>query len=259
VPIVTEKKPARQALEYNGRMKITPLRTGIFKEGENLVAFIRKNVKKLPERSVLVVTSKIVALSERRTAIAKNEKEKEQWIKKESQWAMRTKYVWLTIRDGLVMASAGIDESNANGKLILLPKDSFKAAANLQKQLRKIYKVRELGLLITDSRIFPLRNGVVGVALGYAGFKGIKDYRGTPDLFGRKFHFSKTDVADSLATAAVLPMGEGRERQPLAIITGAPIEFTDRVNRKELEIDIKEDLYQPLFAKIKTIKTKRVK
>jgi len=61
-------------------------------------------------------------------------------------------------------------------------------------------------------------------------------------------------VADCLATAAVLCMGEGKERQPLALITNAPVEFVEKVNKKELYIDPREDLYQPLFARIKKIK-----
>ncbi|OGY85797.1 MAG: hypothetical protein A3G01_03850 [Candidatus Kerfeldbacteria bacterium RIFCSPLOWO2_12_FULL_43_9] len=206
--------------------------------------------KKLPEKSVVVITSKIVALAERRTAIAENAQMKEKLIRAESEFAIPTKYVWLTVKDGMVMASAGIDESNANGKLILLPKDSFKTARFLQKKLRGKYGVRHLGVLVTDSRTIPLRAGVTGVALGYAGFCGIKDYRGTPDIFGRKFKFSRTNIADGLAAAAVLVMGEGNERQPLAIIERAPVEFCDRVNRAELHIDIQEDMYRPLFSKL---------
>lgn len=231
-------------------MIIRAIKTRIFQEGNNLFSFVTDYFKKIPEKSVLVVTSKIVALEEKRTAIVKDEKSKEILIRKESEFAMPTKYVWLTIKDGIVMASAGIDESNANGKLILLPKDSFKTARVLRKKLQKKYKVRNLGVLITDSRTIPLRLGVTGVALGYAGFRGLKDYRGKPDIFGRKFKFSSANMADSLATAAVLVMGEGRERQPLAIIERAPVEFCDRINRKELHIDIKEDMYRPLFSKI---------
>ena len=124
------------------------------------------------------------------------------------------------------------------------------AARFLRNKLRQKYGVRHLGVLITDSRTIPLRAGVTGVTLGYAGFRGIKDYRGTPDIFGRKFKFSRTNIADSLATAAVLVMGEGNERQPLAIIERAPAEFCDRVNRAELRIDIQEDMYRPLFSKL---------
>lgn len=228
-------------------MIIRPIKTRIFKEGENLFSFIREYLKELPERSVVVVTSKIAALAEKRTA---DIKDKENLIKQESELAIPTKYAWLTIKNGMVMASAGIDESNANGKLILLPKDSFKTAHFLRKKLREICNVKKLGVLITDSRTMPLRAGITGVALGWAGFRGVKDYRGKPDMFGRIFHFSRVDIADSLAAAAVLVMGEGRERQPLAIMEETPIEFCDRIKRGELSIDIEDDMYGPLFSQL---------
>ncbi len=229
-------------------MQIKAIRTRIFRENEDLISFILKYVKKLPEKSVLVVTSKIVALSEGRTRECKNRKEKIKLIKEESDFALKTKIVWLTIKDGMVMASAGIDESNANGKIILLPKDSFESAEMIRKALCKKFDIKNLGVLITDSRLFPLRAGIVGVALGYAGFHGIKNYIGEKDIFGRKLKMSKTDIADSLATAAVLCMGEGKEMQPLALIKDAPVVFANKVNRKELIIDPKKDIYAPLFA-----------
>lgn len=231
-------------------MKVQAIKTRIFREGENLDKFILEYIPRLKEGSILVVTSKIVALSERRTAVVKGAKEKEKLVRSESELAIRTKYVWLTIKDGMIMANAGIDESNADGKLILFPRDSFKTAAALRTKLRKHHRLKKLGVLITDSRAFPLRAGVVGVAAGYAGFRAIKDYRGTPDMFGKPFRYSRVDIADGLATAAVLEMGEGREQRPLAIIEKAPVEFCETVDRNELKIDIKDDLYQPLFEKL---------
>ena len=229
-------------------MIVKPIKTSIFHEGDDLLAFVVSYVKKLSEKSVIVITSKIVALAEGRTAVIENAETKERLIRQESEIAIATKYTWLTVKDGMVMASAGIDESNANGKLILLPKDSFSTARLLRQKLCLRYGLQELGVLITDSRTIPLRAGVAGVALGYAGFRGIKDYRGTPDIFGRKFKVSRTDVADSLATAAVFVMGEGNEQQPLAIIKQAPLTFCERVNRQELRIDIEDDMYLPLFS-----------
>src|SRR3989338_8785591 len=151
-------------------MIIRPIKTHVFQEGDDLFAFITDYFKKLTEKSVLVVTSKIVALAEKRTAVAGNAKMKEKLIRAESELAIPTKYVWLTVKDGMVMTSAGIDESNANGKLILLPKDSFKTANVLRNKLRQRYGVKHLGVLITDSRTIPLRAGVTGIAVGYAGF-----------------------------------------------------------------------------------------
>lgn len=230
-------------------MKVQAIKTRIFKEGENLIDFITAHLEDLRENSVLAITSKIVALSEKRTATFENNQTKEKLIRAESELAIPTQYAWLTVKDGMVMASAGIDESNANGKFILLPKDSFKSACVIRKKLKRKFGVKKLGILITDSRTMPLRAGVTGVAVGYAGFKGIKDYRGTPDIFGRKFKFSRVDVADSLAAAAVLLMGEGRERQPLAVIEEVPVEFCEKIKRGELKISLKDDMYRPLFLK----------
>lgn len=231
-------------------MQVKAIKTKIFCENENLLEFIFKYVKKIPENSVLVVTSKIVALSEGRAVVCKNKKQKIKLIKKESKFALETKHTWLTIKDGMVMANAGLDESNANGKIILLPKDSFKSAEMIRNNLFKKFGVKNLGVLITDSRLFPLRVGVVGVALGYAGFQGIKNYIGKKDIFSRVLKMSKTDVADSLATSAVLCMGEGKERQPLALITAAPVVFTNKVKRRELIINFQKDIYAPLFQNL---------
>ena len=229
-------------------MNVRAIRTKIFKEGDNLFEFIKKSIPKLKDCAILVVTSKIVALAEGRVASV-NDKEK--IIKSESDWALRSKYGKITHKQGMLMWNAGTDESNARGKLVLLPNDSFSSARSLRRKLRMHYKIKKLGVVISDSRIMPLRAGVAGVALGYAGFKGLRDYRGMADIFGRTLKFTQTDVADDLATAAVLVMGEGNERQPLALIEDAPVEFTERVNRKELLIPFDEDMYRPLFRTIR--------
>jgi len=246
-------------------MKVLAMRTRIFKENDDLVAFILAHVPKLKNGSILAVTSKIVALAEGRTAELKD---KNALIKKESSRAIKTKYVWLTLKDGMAMANAGIDDSNAGPaiggarrKLVLLPKDSFAAARKIRSSLLSYYaktskdkqknKIRKLGVVITDSRVAPLRAGVVGVALGYAGFRGLRDYRGTKDIFGRTLKITQTNVADSLATAATLAMGEGRERRPLAVIEDAPVAFTERINRKELLIPVEDDMYGPLFRRVR--------
>ncbi len=229
-------------------MTIKPIKTKIFLENEDLIGFIKKNVKKIPKRSVLVVTSKIVALAEGRTDLLAN---KNRILIEESEAVLKTKLTTLTLKDGMLMAAAGIDESNANGKIVLLPMDSYKSAARIRAALRKVFKLKELGVLITDSRTYPLRQGVTGIALGFAGFEGVRDYRGVPDIFGRKLTFTTTNIADCLATSGVLVMGEGSERYPLALITGAPVEFTDKkISQKDVAISIEDDLYKPLLRPI---------
>jgi F420-0:gamma-glutamyl ligase len=233
-------------------MFIKAIKTRIYKENEPLLEFILEHIKKLKEKDVLVITSKIVALGEGRTMVVKNKKEKEKIIKQESEFAIKTKWAWLTIKDGIVMASAGIDESNANGKLILLPIDSFKTAYEIQKSLRQHFGLKYLGVIITDSRTEPLRSGVTGKSVGYAGFEGVKSYVGKKDIFKRPFHFSKVSVADSLASGAVFDMGEGNERKPLCVIEGAELKFNNKnVNPLETRIALKDDMYAPLFRKRK--------
>ena len=240
-------------------MKVAPVRTRVFRENEDLAAFILRHVPKLKNGSVLAVTSKVVALAEGSVVRATSSRAKEAIIRAESEWQLQAKYGKLTFKDGLLMWNAGIDESNAKGNVVLLPKDSFKVAEQLRRKLKQLYKVKLMGVVITDSRVIPLRAGVVGVALGYAGFRGLRDYRGKCDIFGRKLKYTQTDIADSLATAAVLVMGEGKEQRPLCVIEDAPVEFSAKVNHKELVIAPKDDMYRPLFGKMPktTVRKKR--
>lgn len=220
----------------------------MFREGENLLVFLEESLPLIREGSVIVVTSKIVALSEGRTAIIENDRTKEEWIRRESDYTVRGKYTWLSLKDGMVLSSAGIDESNANGKMVLLPRDSFRSAENIRKHVQKRYGVKDIGVIVTDSRSTFLRAGAMGMAIGYAGFRGLREYRGTPDIFGRMLQFERVDVADSLAASAVLTMGEGDEQQPIAVIEDAPVEYVGHVSRDELLINIEEDLYRPFFS-----------
>ena len=225
-------------------MNVTAIKTRVFKEGESLLDFIVEHVPTFGNRSILAVTSKIVALAEGRTAALSEE---ESVIRSESEWQKETKYGSLTFKDDLYMWNAGIDSSNANGKIVLLPRDSYAAAQSLRSSILQNAKITEFGIVITVSRIMPLRSSVFVIALGYAGFKGLRDYRGKPDIFDRPLAYTQTDVADALATTAILEMGEGSEQQPLCLIEDAPVEFTDETNRAELIVPPEEDMYGPLF------------
>jgi len=236
---------------YNG-MIVYPVKTRIFKEGEDLSRFIREHIGRVKEGAVIVVTSKIVALSERRTSPAEGARARLALVRSESSEMvrakiLRTKYVYLTLKGGMLTANAGIDASNAKTGFILLPKDSYRTARELLKNLKRAYRVKRLGIIVTDSRTMPMRAGVTAVALGYAGIKGLRDYRGKRDLFGHPFKFTQVNVPDSLATAAVFVMGEGAERQPLAIIEGAPVAFAGTVSKNELIIPPEDDMYRPLL------------
>ena len=228
-------------------MEIIGIKTQLFKEGDSLADFIKAHVSSLKEGSVIVVTSKIVALSEGRTGAISDKKK---LILAESKKAIETPWALLTLGADGWGINAGADESNAEGKVILLPKDSFKTAELLQKKLKRRYSLKKLGVVISDTRSVPLRVGTVGRAIGFAGLEPLKSYVGKKDLFGRKSRVTKSNHSDALAAAAVLVMGEGDERIPLAVITGAPVAFTQKpLSRKsrQLAFPPEKDIFAYVF------------
>ena len=99
--------------------------------------------------------------------------------------------------------------------------------------------------------------GVIAAAVGYAGFRGVKDLRGTPDIFGKPLQTTFVNVADSLATAAALTMGEANEQCPLCIIEEAPVVFTETTDREEIKYPVENDLYTPLLRAVNLIKQEK--
>ncbi len=128
-----------------------------------------------------------------------------------------------TIKKGILIANGGADQSNAPPNHVALwPEDPQRSA----EALREAFKRRglDVGILITDSRTLPLRMGSSAVAIGIAGFSPIDDLRGKGDLFGRPMKIKRLAVADDIASAAQLVMGETSESVPVALVRGAPVQ-----------------------------------
>ena len=126
-------------------------------------------------------------------------------------------------RLGIVSANAGIDQSNIDhgqGECaLLLPEDPDRSAQQLREALQQRTGKR-LGVIISDSVNRPWRLGSIGIAIGCAGVKALDDRRGTSDLYGRELKITMTNRADSIATAALMVMGEATESIPAAIVRG---------------------------------------
>jgi coenzyme F420-0:L-glutamate ligase/coenzyme F420-1:gamma-L-glutamate ligase len=125
-------------------------------------------------------------------------------------------------RLGFVMANAGVDQSNvASGgsRVLLLPCAPDASAARLKERLDQEFGV-DIGIVINDSFGRPWRNGVVGVALGAAGVPALWNLVGAPDLFGRPMRVTEVALADQLASAASLLMGEADEGLPAVHVRG---------------------------------------
>ena len=121
---------------------------------------------------------------------------------------------------GFICADAGIDMSNSpDDSVTLLPVDPDRAAAELRTQIRE-KAGKDVAIIISDTHGRPFRRGSINVALGVAGIKEILDYRGQIDLFGYQLEKTKIAIADELASAAELIMGEAGEGMPIILIRG---------------------------------------
>jgi coenzyme F420-0:L-glutamate ligase/coenzyme F420-1:gamma-L-glutamate ligase len=148
----------------------------------------------------------------------------------ESNTVLRTRPGTIIVehRLGFVCANAGIDHSNVAGEggaleewVLLLPEDPDASAARLRLQLEAASGVR-LGVLVIDSHGRAWRLGTVGVAIGISGLPGLVDLRGEPDLFGYNLRITQVGVADELAAAASLVMGQAGEGTPVIHVRGFP-------------------------------------
>ncbi len=129
-------------------------------------------------------------------------------------------------RLGMVMANAGIDQSNIDGageQVLLLPEDPDRSAEALAGALERLTGVRP-AVLITDSVGRAWRIGTCGIAIGAAGIRCVDDIRGEPDMMGRELKVSIVGHGDQLAAAACVAMGEGAEGTPAVLIRGLPVE-----------------------------------
>ena len=211
----------------------------------------------LQEGDVVAISSKIVSLSEG-CVVSKADISKTELIHREADaylpgdYAQRYGHI-LTLKQGILIPSAGIDESNSHGFYLLYPQDPLGSAVGFWHLLRSALGLSKLGIVLTDSHTTPLRRGVSGIALSWCGFAPHYSYIGRPDLPGVPMKVTHSNLLDGLAATAVLVMGEGDEQTPVVRIRNAPkMHFLDRAPSEEevqsVSISMEDDLYGPLFG-----------
>lgn len=152
----------------------------------------------------------------------------------------------LTLKDDMLRINAGVDRSNVpSGYALLLPKNPDKQAEQLREKFEK-KTGKKLGVIIVDSHVHPLRRGTTGQALGTSGLRTTIDCRNQKDLYGRNLKITFRGIADQLAAAAQLVMGEADESIPAVIISGADMAFSDKTE-KSSRIPPEECVYSKFF------------
>jgi len=179
----------------------------------------------------------------------------EQIVKEADSIVGGVNHAVLTLKRGILVPNAGIDQSNAPiGYVALWPKDPQTSA----EEIRAVFQRRgmDIGVLVIDSWVLPLRIGSSAVTLGVAGFSPVVDLRGTADLFKRKMRLKRIAVADSLASAANMVMGETVESTPIAVVRDAGVIFEEGHTADELLMPATDCLIMHILNKIRNEKKK---
>jgi len=230
---------------------------------ETMLRAVERSGEKLISGDVLVVAQKIVSKargryvdldqvmpSPRALELAKvvdKDARVIELILRESSEVLRARRDVLVVvhRLGFVMANAGIDFSNVEAegedtRALLLPADPDDECERLRKALLERTHA-SVAVIINDSHGRAWRNGTVGVAIGASGIPALLDLRGKPDLFGRALRITQVGLADELAAAASLLMGQADEGTPVVLVRGVPYErregrAAELVRPKELDL-----------------------
>jgi coenzyme F420-0:L-glutamate ligase/coenzyme F420-1:gamma-L-glutamate ligase len=250
-------------------LQIMPLdQLPLLKEGDDLAAIIVSRARQLGvgirNRDLVVVGQKAVSKAEgriidiasvspsaRAAKIAKKTGKSPGFVEivlRESSGVLRADKDAFIVRTkrGATCLNAGVDKSNVKGNstYALLPQDPDASARRLRKRIWQLTG-RQVAVVICDTRSRPFRKGQVEESIGVAGLNPLIDYRGQKDLFGYTLRFKNVAIADELASAAELVMGQGRERTPIAIIRGLTrVRFQDHASSRFLAVRPEEDLFK---------------
>jgi coenzyme F420-0:L-glutamate ligase/coenzyme F420-1:gamma-L-glutamate ligase len=250
-------------------LKLYGVKTRIMKIGDDLVEVILQSLKEqnleLEDNDILAVTSKIVAYAEGRVVKLSDIKPSDKAKELVDKFSLQPEFAELilceadkiyggvakavlTLKNGILTANAGIDNKNVpKGYAVLWPNDVQKWVKQVREEIKR-RTGKKVAVLIIDSGLTPLRIGTSGLALAVAGFKPIRDHRGERDIFEKPIVITRHAVADDLACAAHLLMGEAIERTPIVLIKDAPVDFDDGVyGSADMMMPFKECIFMNTF------------
>jgi len=229
-------------------MRLYAVKTRIIKTGDNLVESILEALKEqnlqLEDGDILAITSKIVAYAEGRVVKLSNIKPSNRARELAKRFSLQPEFAELVLREadkifggvekavltlksGILTANVGIDNKNAPKDCVVLWPNDAKIWAKYIREEIKRNAGKAVAVLIVDSGLVPLRTGTTGLALAVAGFKPVKDVRGEKDIYGKPLVITQHAIADDLASASHLLMGESAEKISVVLIKEAPVDFDD--------------------------------
>ncbi|HTY14265.1 MAG TPA: coenzyme F420-0:L-glutamate ligase [Methanoregulaceae archaeon] len=235
---------------------VTGIHTGLIRPGDDMVRAIldakeTADLGGLKEGDIIVIAESALATSESRLIRLADIVPSDRATDLGSRYGMDPREVQVVINEsdsivggipgfllcmkkGTLLPNAGVDASNAPpGYLCPLPEEPDRSARHIRDEIRRRKGILT-GVIVADSRTHAMRVGCSGVAIGCAGIPSVIDDRGRSDLFGRKLVVTKRAVADNIATAAELVMGEADECTPVAVIRGLGLPMTEQSGIEEI-------------------------
>ena len=240
----------------------------LIEPNDDLASIINKSINNngidIESGDVVVVAQKIISKCENRYVELKNiQPSKEatdlaktlnrdpafiQIIQNESKKIISTDKNVIIVEHklGFININAGIDRSNIlqnDDVVLLLPENPSKSAKDIQSAISANFQ-RDIALIVTDSMTRPFRSGVSNFALASANIPSLIDLKGDSDIYGNILQSTEIAIADELAAAAGLLMGQGSEKQPVVIIRGFDKKNYSTNDAFDLVVDEDEDLYR---------------
>jgi coenzyme F420-0:L-glutamate ligase/coenzyme F420-1:gamma-L-glutamate ligase len=241
-----------------------------FKQGDDLGAELIKAIAtlnlQLLDGDILVVAQKVISKVEGKIVRLESVKPSQRAVDLSKISGKDPRFVELVLREskrvevvgkghlivttkhGITCANAGIDVSNVDGRgesVLLLPDDPDLSARKLRAYIREKCG-KNVGVIISDTHGRTLRDGQINVAIGLSGVKPFHDYRGTPDMKGYVLRIKQIAVADELASASELVIGQAQEQTPVAIIRGLSLVSDDETSSAPLNMPRERWLFQPI-------------
>jgi len=245
-------------------MQLFGVNTKLIKLGDNIVDAIFQSLKEqkltIEDGDILAIASKIVATGQRRLKKLSSIKPSLKARRLAQEYGLQPTFVevvlqeaetvyggvsgaLLTLKNDILTANAGVDQKNApKGYVALLPKNPHKTAEKMRKQFFE-KTGRRVGVLIIDSRVTPLRMGTTGITIGVAGLEPVRDNRTEKDLYGKSISITRHALADDLAGAAHLIMGESNQQTPAVLVKNAPVKFKEKIDLSTMVISKEECLF----------------
>ena len=239
----------------------------LIKPGDNLASIILKSILKnqltINDNDIIVIAQKVVSKAENRYVDLEKIKISDDAINLASKLNKNPGFIQAVINEsnkilstkknviivehklGFINVNAGIDLSNVPSKklALLLPEDPRKSAKDIQNYLSEKLN-KKISIIITDSITRPYRSGVINIALASYNIQSLEDLKGQKDIYGKKLKGTEVAIADQIASAAGLLMGQGDEKQPIIVVKGLNKNTYQTNNAFNLIVKENEDLYR---------------